>query len=278
MKFGIWIIIFLWGGVLNWSHISAQIVRDDIDELQDIDVEEHLGESIPLDLKFTDSNGKEVALKSYFNKDKPVILVLAYYNCPMLCTLVLNGLSQAIRPMDLKPAEDYEILTVSIDPTETPQLAAAKKEAQIGEIDKQNMDAAWHFFVGKDSSIRALADAVGFKYYYVEERKEYAHPAVLMVLTPEGKVSRYLYGIEFPEINLRLALLEASQGKVGSTLDKLVLYCYHFDPGANGYVMFAANVMKLGGVATLIILGLFLGGFWLREMRRKKTAPLSDHS
>jgi protein SCO1/2 len=248
----------------------AQVVRDDIDELQDIDVDEHLGESIPLDLSFTNEKGEKKALQSFFDNDKPKILVLAYYNCPMLCTLVLNGLSETIRAMQLKPAEDYEILTISIDPSETPQLAEAKKKAQIGEIDKRGLDIGWHFFVGRDSSIRALADAIGFKYFYVEEREEYAHPAVLVVLTPDGMISRYLYGIEYPEFNLRLALLEASEGKIGSTLDKLILYCFHFDPGANGYVMFAANVMKLGGVATLIILGLFLGGFWFREIRKKR--------
>ncbi len=252
----------------------GQIVRDDINELQDIDVDEHLGEYIPLDLEFTDENGETKQIGEYFNGDVPVVLVLAYYNCPMLCTLVLNGLSKAIQSLSLEPGADYRILTVSIDPSETPQLAKTKKKAQIGEIDRLGLDASWHFFVGRDSTIRALADAVGFKYYYVEEREEYAHPAVLVVLTPDGKVSRYLYGIEFPEINLRLGLLEASEGKVGSTIDKLILYCYHFDPNANGYTLFAANVMKLGGVATLVILGFFLGGFWLRELQKKRAAPL----
>lgn len=252
----------------------GQTVRDDINELQDIDVDEHLGEYIPLDLEFTDENGETKQIGEYFNGEVPVVLVLAYYNCPMLCTLVLNGLSKAIQSLSLEPGADYRILTVSIDPSETPQLAKTKKKAQIGEIDRLGLDASWHFFVGRDSMIRALADAVGFKYYYVEEREEYAHPAVLVVLTPDGKVSRYLYGIEFPEIDLRLGLLEASEGKIGSTIDKLILYCYHFDPNANGYTLFAANVMKLGGVATLVILGFFLGGFWLRELQKKRAAPV----
>jgi len=255
------------------SVLFSQLVREDIDELQNIDVDEHLGDRIPLDLSFINEQGETKQLAEYFSTGKPVILVMAYYNCPMLCTLVLNGLSKGIQNTDLNPDQDYQILTVSIDPDETVQLARAKKKAQIGEINKTNLDSAWHFFIGEDSSIKKLADAIGFKYYYVEEREEFAHPAVIVILTPDGTISRYLYGIEFPEINMRLGLMEASEGKIGSTIDKLLLYCYHYDPNANGYVMFASNVMKLGGVFTLIFLGIFLGGFWLRETKKKKALP-----
>jgi len=252
------------------SVLFPQLVREDIDELQNINVDEHLGDRIPLDLSFINDQGESKKLAEYFSTGKPVILVMAYYNCPMLCTLVLNGLSKGIQNTDLNPGQDYQILTVSIDPDETVQLARAKKRAQIGEINKTNLDSAWHFFIGEDSSIKKLADAIGFKYYFVEEREEFAHPAVIVILTPDGTISRYLYGIEFPEINMRLGLMEASAGKIGSTIDKLILYCFHYDPNANGYVMFASNVMKLGGVFTLFFLGIFLGGFWLRETKKKK--------
>lgn len=256
------------GLLLVVANLPAQVITS-TPELQQIDVQEHSGETIPQDLVFTNSSGQQKALGQYFSGDRPVALVLAYYNCPMLCTLVLNGLTQAMYNTDLKLGQDYQVLTVSIDPTETVELAASKKATHLRMLQIDENNPGWEFFVGKQDQIDSLAGAIGFKYFYVEERQEYAHPAVVILLTPQGKISRYLYGIEFNPRDLKLGLLEASKGTIGSTIEKLILYCYHYDPDAKGYVVLASNVMKLGGLATLIILGLFLGILWLKDSRRK---------
>lgn len=248
---------------------KAQIANQNPAELQDIDVEEHLGEYIPLDLHFKDDQGQNVLLKKYFDQHIPVILVLAYYECPMLCTLVLNGLTQSVYKLKMQLGEDYRIVTVSIDPNETTELATAKKQSHLKMLEQPNNIGSWVFLTGNESNIKKLAESVGFKYYYVEERDEFAHPAVIMLLTDSGKISRYLYGIEYKATDLKLGLLEAADGKVGSTLDKLILYCYHYDPNAKGYVVFATNIMKLGGVIMLALLSGFLGLLWLKDSRKK---------
>ncbi|MEJ2054513.1 MAG: SCO family protein [Calditrichaceae bacterium] len=238
-------------------------------DLQDIDVEEHLGENIPLDLTFVNSSGDTVTLGDYFHHEKPVIFVLAYYECPMLCTLVLNGITQSVYKLNMDLGKDYNIVTVSIDPTETPELAAAKKKSYLKMLNQPENIEGWAFLTGKEKNIKKLADAIGFRYYYIEDRGEFAHPAVVMLMSEKGKISRYLYGIEYKTNDLKLGLLEASEGKVGNTIDRLILYCYHYDPDAKGYVMIANNVMKLGGAATLVVMFGFLGFFWMRESRKK---------
>ena len=255
------------------SHLFAQVVRDSVPELQKIDIVEHLGEQIPLDLTFTNDAGEVVKLDDYFHQGKPVILTLAYYNCPMLCTVVLNGLSDGIRGLDLTPEKDFTVLTVSINPLETPELASAKRSRYMQNLGDKGKNDGWRFFVGQASQSQKLADAVGFKFYYDEDTKEYAHAAGAFILTEDGVISRYLYGLEFKERDLKLALLEASQGKIGSTLDRLILYCFHYDPSAKGYVVMAGNVMKLGGLATLIILTVFLSILWARERSQRTIRP-----
>ncbi len=247
------------------SHLFAQVIRDSVPELQKIDIVEHLGQTIPLELTFVNDAGDTVILGDYFHKGKPVIVTLAYYNCPMLCTMVLNGLSDGIRGLSLTPEKDFTVLTVSINPTETATLASAKRTRYMENLGEKGKNDGWRFFVGEESQSRALANAIGFQYYYDEERKEYAHAAGAFVITEDGVISRYLYGLEFKERDLKLALLEASEGKIGSTLDRLILYCFHYDPAAKGYVMMAGNVMKLGGLLTLIIVTIFLSIFWARE-------------
>lgn len=251
---------------------SGQIVRENPQELQRIDVEEHQGQYIPVDLHFKDDAGVDVVLSQYFHPGKPVILILGYYSCPMLCNLVMNGVSDVIKQLAWLPGKEFQVVSVSIDPTETDVLASAKKANYIKAIGKSGIENGWAFLTGSENQSRALADAIGFKYYYVKERDEYAHPAVLTILTGDGEISRYLYGIEFKEFDVRLALLEASEGKVGGTLDRVILYCYHYDPSAGSYTIFAGNVMRLGGGLSLIILGAFLGFLWLRERRRKTSA------
>ena len=246
----------------------AQLIKDSDPDLDRIDVVEHLSDSIPLGLVLTNEQGQEVKIEQFFRKGKPVILTLAYYRCPRLCTLVLNGLLKGVQQLDWKPGEKYQMLTVSIDTTETAETAAAKKRTYVGQIDNYNIESGWQFTVARQDAISQLARAVGFKYFFDQERNEFAHPAVVFVLTEEGVISRYLYGLEYKPKDLKLALLEASEGKIGNTIDRLILYCFHYDPDAKGYTLFATNVMKLGGLLTVVILGLFLGIMWVREKRR----------
>ena len=244
---------------------SSQVANFSPPDLQKIDVVEKPGHHIPLDLTFQNDHGEVVPLSDYFHQDKPVVIVLAYYNCPMLCTLVLNGLTEAARQIRFSPGTDYTILTISIDPRETVELAAAKKENYVQSFGNENAAAGWSWFVGKEDQSKELADSLGFVYYYDKEKDQYAHPAVLHILTADGKISRYLYGIEFKPKDLELALLEASAGKIGNTVDRLVLYCFHYDPDAKGYVIVAENIMKIGGALTVVLLSFFVAALWIRN-------------
>ncbi len=248
---------------------NSQIIDDDPAQLRGIDIEEHLHDVIPLDFTFIDDEGDSVQLGDYFNNGKPVIIILGYYACPMLCNLVMNGVSDVVNESSLKFGDDYQIVSVSIDPGETEVLASAKKKNYLNNIDDVKDTGSWDFLTGKEDQSRALADAIGFKYYYDEEKDLYAHAAVLTVLTETGKISRYLYGIKYEKKDFRMAIIEASQGKVGNTIDRIILYCYHYDPDAGGYVIFAGNLMRLSGAITLGILASFLGLLWFREKRKK---------
>jgi protein SCO1/2 len=245
------------------------VVNKNVPQLDSIDVDEHLGAKIPLDLTFSNDAGRIVPLSTYFGQGRPVVLVLAYYECPMLCTLVLNGLAKGVDELGWTPGKEYSLLTVSIDPTETPILAASKKRNLLESIGMSGSDPGWTFFVGDQAQIQALADAVGFRYFYDKKRKEYAHPAVVMILGEDGLISRYLYGIEFKKQDLKLSLMEASEGRIGNTIDRIILYCFHYDPQAGGYVLFATNLMKLGGAVTMLFLVIFLWVLWTRDRRRR---------
>lgn len=257
---------------------AAQVVQEHVPELEGIDVEEHLGDTIPLHLSFVDDHGQTVRLGDYFDRDKPVALILGYYECPMLCNLVFNGLTAAIPDLGLAMGDQYQIINVSIDPAETPELAAAKKANYLDALGSAASADGWAFLTGDSAQIAALAGALGFKYYYVEDRDEYAHPAVVHILSERGVISRYLYGIQYNPRDVKLALLEASEGKIGSTLDRIILYCFHYDPDAGSYVVFARNVMLIGGVLTVIVLGAFLLTLWLRERHRKVHRPAPRES
>lgn len=252
------------------SPLLSQVVLDSVPELAGVGITEHLGETVPMDLAFTDETGRRVTLADYFKSDKPVILNLVYYQCPMLCNLVLNGMVTGVKGMDWLPGEKFDLVAVSINPAETWQLAAAKKENYLAELGRPGAEAGWHFLVGDSTQSRALAKAVGFGYKYDEEQKEFAHSAAAFVLMPDGKISRYLYGIEFSPRDLKLALLEASDGKIGNTLDRLILYCFHYDPQAKGYVLFATNVMRIGGALSAIILGIFVALLWRHERKNRQ--------
>jgi len=250
--------------------LFSQQVRDDLEELKKINVSEKLGNYIPLDVTLKTESGDSVTLEKYFNDEVPVLFTFAYYDCPMLCSQVLSAVSSSVKKLDWGSDKRYKVITISIDPEETPEIAFNKKKFYLAEIADPEIKSNWTFFTTSQRSIDTLTQALGFEYYYVEERDEYAHPAVVFILSPEGKITRYLYGLNYEPKDLKFALLEASEGKVGSTLERLLLYCYHYDATANTYTPFAKNIMKLGGILTLIILGTFLAVFWIRENKQQK--------
>ncbi|MBM3328346.1 MAG: SCO family protein [Calditrichaeota bacterium] len=251
--------------------LFAQIAEHVPDDLQRIDVVEQYGASLPRDILLIASNGEAVEIGSLLKEDQPVLLAFYYADCPMLCSMVLTGLGKGIQSVAYRPGIDYRIVTISIDPRETPDKSAAGETRYREYLPSGSGSDGWQFFTADSAAIARLADAVGFRFFYVPERDEYAHSAVAMFLTPDGVLSRYLYGIEYKERDLRLALLEASQGRIGSTAERLLLYCFHYDPAARGYVLFAGNLMRLGGAITAILLVFFLWRLRRGELRRAKT-------
>lgn len=239
-------------------------------QLETVDVEEHLGEMLPLDVKLKDHEGRDVTLGDYFTRGRPVVVNLVYYGCPMLCGLVLNGLGKAVGQMGYLPGKEFEVVTISIDPEETTDLAAQKRQSILESAGREDAGEGWAFHTAEAGEVKRLADALGFQYHWVEKEQQWAHPAVIFVASPEGKISRYLYGIEFPPNHLKLALLDASEGKVGSTIDRLLLFCYHFDDDSKEYVLFAQRLMRAGGAVTLAGLGAFLLINWRRSASRTR--------
>jgi protein SCO1/2 len=239
------------------------------EELEDVGVTEKLGDPVPLDLVFVDENGREVTLGDYFDGARPVILNLGYLSCPMLCGLVANGLVDAMSAIDMTAGEEFVVLSPSIDHTESPKLAKLKKQSYVERYGRPAAAQGWHWLTGEEDQIRALTDAVGFGFAWNEERKEYAHAAVVIILSPDGRVMRYLYGIQFDPRTLKLSLVEATDGKTGSSLDRFLLYCFQYDAESGRYGPVARNIMKAGGAITVIVLGGVIGGLWLRDRRRR---------
>lgn len=271
-----------WGSLL-WILISAVAAgaattqpADNVPEaMREAGVVENLNGQVPLDTHFVDEDGQEVVLKDYFSKDRPVILTFNYYRCPMLCTLQLNGLIDALRRMEWQPGEQFEIVTMSIDPRETKNLARIKKQNYIKDYGRPAAAAGWHFLISPDGSqIKSVADAVGFHYQYDADTDQYAHPACAVVCTPNGRISRYLNGVMFEPRTLRLAVVEAGEGKIGSAWDQALLFCYQYDPTKGAYTPAAWNLMRLGGALTVVILGIVLLTFWLRDAKRHKHMPV----
>jgi len=231
--------------------------------LRDVGVDQKLNNQVPLNLQFRDEKGNSVTLGQYFGS-KPVILTLVYYQCPMLCTQVLDGVLQTIKEVPLQLGKDYEIVTVSIDPRDRPVEAQAKQMMYTSLYGRTSGLTGWHFLTGNDLEIHRLADAVGFRYAYDSVSGQYAHPSVIMVLTPAGKVSRYFYGISFPSRDVRLGLVEASAGRIGSpVLNAILLYCYHYDPNTGKYGVMISRILRAAGVLT--VLGIVLLVFILRR-------------
>ncbi|MCB9529574.1 MAG: SCO family protein [Myxococcales bacterium] len=237
-------------------------------EMEGVQIVEHLGDKLPLDLTFRDETGAPVRLGQYFGGERPVLVTLVYFNCPMLCNLVLNGAIEGLRGVDFTPGEDFEIVTVSIDHREGPELAAAKKKNYLEQYARPGAEKGWHFLTGDAEQIRALADAIGFGYRYDPDRMEYAHGAAIFFASPEGKLTRYLYGIQHEPKQLHLALVEAGQGKIGSAVDRFMLRCYMYNPDSREYAFYIWGAMRLGGLLTIILISTMLLILWRRERRQ----------
>ena len=234
-------------------------------ELKKVEFSQRLSAQLPLDLPFVDEGGQPVKLSQYF-KGRPVILSLVYYECPMLCVQALNGLVKGLKTLSLEPGRDYEIVTISFNPRETPAQASEKKEHYLSLLKRDGAAGAWHFLTGEETSIRLLTDSVGFHYVYDDATQQYAHPTGIVVLTPEGKASKYIYGLDYGPRDLRLALVEAADRKIGTPVDALLLYCFHYDPTQGKYGLVLMNVLRLAGIVTVTC----LAGFILIMRRREK--------
>jgi protein SCO1/2 len=249
---------------------TAQRQEAKPDVLEGVGVTEHPNAQLPLDLEFVDSDGKKVRLGQFFDGTRPVILTLNYSNCPRLCSVQLTGLVTAMQNMPWKLGDEFRVVTISIDPLETADRARLTKQKYLKEYARPGSADGWHFLVGPEENIKRVADTVGFGYRYVGD--QYVHAAASFICTPEGRVSRYIYRVDYDPQTLRLSLYEAAQGKVGSTVDRVLLFCFHYDPQSGRYGMAAANMMRLGGVLTVIIVGGVLSLYWLRERRKAKRA------
>lgn len=228
--------------------------------LREIGIDQKLDNQVPLDVEFTDEHGKVVTLKDY-SGDKPIVLSLVYYGCPMLCGQMLQGLTRSLKMLKdvpMVPGKDFEVVTISFDPTEGPDLALEKKNTFIKELKQPGAENHWHWLTGSDESIKKVADAVGFRYAWDEKQEQYAHASAIFLLTPDGKVSRYFFGIEYSPKDMRLGLTEASNGKIGGPVEKVLLWCFHYDPTIGKYSMLVMRLVQVGGILTLLLLGSFM--------------------
>ena len=241
-------------------------------ELEGVTIIEHLDEQVPLDLEFIGDDGKPIVLRELFDGTRPVVLQMGYYRCPMLCNLVLNEAIEGLSGVeDLSAGEDFRLVSVSVNPDESYELASVKKQGYLLEYNRDGASRGFHFLVGKAENSKALADSVGFE-YKLQESGEYSHAAALFIITPEGKISRYLYGIEYEPQTLRFGLMEGAEGRIGSTLQRFILWCHAYDPDSGGYVLLARRIMQLGGIITVFVLVVGVGLLWLRDRDKQVRA------
>jgi protein SCO1 len=270
----VWSITLLTSLIICAMQVSAQGKDNPPKELEGVGITQNLDAQIPLDLEFTDSTGKKVSLGQLIDGKLPTILTMNYSDCPMLCSLQLNGLIDAIKPMNWRLGEEYQIITVSIDPLESPERSQLTKQKYLEMYGRVGSSSGWIFLTSqKQERIKKLADCIGFGYKYLPDTKQFVHPALLTICTPGGRVSRYFSGIKYNPRDLRLALYEAGEGKVGSAVDQVLMLCFHYDPESGTYSWAAIRLMRIGGVFTLIILGSMLSIFWIREYRKAKRSP-----
>lgn len=264
------------GGTLNDVAFASYTGKSGLEnqspqQLDQVGIKDSTGKVLSLEkYSFFDENNEKVPLKKYFSSSKPVVLTLVYYECPSLCSLLLNGFLESLKKLRWVPGKDFEVVTISINPKEGSDLARLKKETYVNALGKPGAETGWHFLYSKDNQVEALAREIGFGYKYDTVQKEYAHGAAIYVLTPQGKISRTLYGIEYSPKNLRFALVEASKGKVGSVIDRFLLYCYRYDPNSRGYSLQAFRVVQAGGVGTILVLGAYFFVFWRRQRDPRK--------
>jgi protein SCO1/2 len=242
---------------------NAQLNQNKPRQLEDVGVEERLGEQIPLDLTFANAKGDSIKLEELFTDDKPVLLNPVYYECPQLCSMIKEAIFKGVKDLKWSPGSEYNIVTFSFDPREKTALAAENRDRFLKKLDRKGVDEGWHFLTGNKENIRKLTEAVGFNMKRLQDG-QYAHGAAIMFLSPDGVITRYLYGLKFDEFNLRNALYDAADGNIGSAAEQVLLYCYQYDADSNTYVPVAWKIMQVGGFATMLILGIFLGFMWLR--------------
>lgn len=254
--------------------LFANPVQTQNEIIKQVRIENRLGKSLPLDLIFEDERSRTVTLGDYFHR-KPVILLPVYYECPMLCGLVLKGYLRAAKVMKFTPGKEFELVTFSISPKETPELAVQKKESVLKEYGRPEAQGGWHFLTAHENpeSVQKLTEALGYHYVYDPTRKEYAHPALLVIATPEGKIVRYFSGVEFSAKDIVLSILEASEGKVGNLFDQILMLCYHYDPTTGKYGLVISRVIQALGVLTVILLGAFIGLSLRDEHSKSKAHP-----
>lgn len=241
----------------------------------EVGIDQRLDQQLPLDLVFRDEQGKTVTLGEFF-RDKPVILTLVYYRCPMLCTQVLSGLLKSSQALPLTIGKDYQVVSVSIDPNETPQLAAEKKKQYVSRYRREGAENGWHFLTGERQAIDKLTQAAGFRYQYDARSGQFAHASGIIVLTPQGRISRYFYGIDYHPTDLRLGLVESSAGEIGTPVDQFLLLCFHYDPATGKYGLVISRVLQLAGSATALGLGCFLWAMFRLERRRSAAVAASN--
>ena|SRR6266404_5000067 len=233
-----------------------------------VGIDQNLGAQIPLGAGFKDEHGQDVKLSDYFGHKRPVILALVYYNCTMLCDQVLNGMASALNVLKFNAGKEFDVVAVSFDPRETPEIAADKKQLYLARYKRPGAEQAWHFLTGKQDAIDAVTRSMGFHYTWDDRSNQFAHSSALILLTPEGKVTQYYYGIEYSPKDMRLGMIEASQEKIGNPVDQLILYCYHYDPTTGKYGAIAMRMMRLGGLLTVLLLGMFMVFSFRREGQR----------
>ena len=244
--------------------------------LQGVGIEQNLNAQVPLDLTFRDELGSTVSLSAYFHSGKPVLLAPVYYRCPMLCTQILNGLASSLKAVSFNPGQEFEVVAFSFDPKDTVAIAAAKKEMYLRRYGRANTANGWHFLTGDEPNIKALMDAVGFHYKYDLATDQYAHASGVMILTPEGRLSKYYYGVEYAPRDIRLGLVEASLNKIGSPVDQILLFCYHYDPATGKYGAVAINTMRIAAGAFVLAAGAFLFLMLRRDWRRGAMATARE--
>ena len=259
----------LYGGDVKVGQVATGLPP----ALKKVGIDQKLNGDVPLDAVFKDEQGREVRLGQFF-KGKPVVIAPVYYTCPMLCNQVMNGMLGSFRQISFNLGEQFEVVTVSFDPKDTPEIAAKKKETYVKAYNRAGGEAGWHFLTGDETNIKRLTDAVGFRYMWDEQTKQYAHASGIMIATPEGKLARYFYGIEYAPKDMRLALVEASANKIGTPVDALLLYCYHYDPSTGKYGVVIMNVIRIAGIVTLILMAALF--FLLRKIAKRKRLIVSE--